>query len=135
GDVQFLGNFPTDIEFRQRARERCIFLQRHVVLARGLDNFFRDLAAALRHDARRTTAIDVVVECDGDRRARALVHARTSNSRAARAPVSPTGMPCKQTMRSISRPESRRMASSSPARADNASTMAGDSARNCTPMR
>ncbi len=62
GNEQLARNFAAQFDARQRRRERGIFLQRHVVLARSLDDAIGDLTAALRDDTR--CAVTVVMQRD-----------------------------------------------------------------------
>ena len=134
GDVQLARNLAAEIDARQRGGERRVLLQRHVVIAGRLDDALGDerrrpwrrRAARRSHcsEARQPAADDCARSC-------AYVQQARRRARPRRPPACRAGTRRDPLRDRIPRASLR----ARPARCDSASTIAGDSARNCTPMR
>src|SRR4030067_16765 len=79
GHIQLLRNFLAQLDARQQRRQRGIFVQRDVVLARERQYFLRDMAGALGGDARRGLAVVVKRYGGACRRLWLIGHARSSS--------------------------------------------------------
>ncbi len=64
GFIELDRDFVVEFDLRQRAGQNLVFLDRHAMLARHLDDLVADRAAALGDDARR--ALAVVMQRDGE---------------------------------------------------------------------